>query len=367
MNFALRLAIAPVVASLLAACATGGGAPIGRYDFRYSAGGDSTIRPYQVFDDGRATYLQFSEPPSPDLRISVAAASSRIDQPIERRGGLLVIPSVANALVVSTNGVTAQVRYQGPDRRTQIAVASGVDAAPPASNVISTPVPIADVPVTSTSTPAAKPEAAASVSAAAPAAPKTTSAQPPDPASIDSLILAVGGNTSTPSRDGSALARVFRADAIRSSGSGRDEQIQIRFAAARPVNLAFTTPDGAPLRAQWSADGLVVTLDAVPVFLVSDSVTTVQVRREAPDYRFDPTNAAHLTGVFDQDGATYFKFAGPVSHLTIVDAAGRSNGTQKGAYYKFNGVSRRFTITADGISVEVTREGTGRFTDQVTS
>lgn len=163
----------------------------------------------------------------------------------------------------------------------------------------------------------------------------------------------------------SLLASVFGAQAIR---DGDDAHIQIRFNAQPPKKLTFRSLDDTNLHPDWDEHTHVVTIDRAASFVVSDGTRRVRVDRQvATVYQFDANNAAHLEAVFDAQGATYFKFAPSVVRVNVTDQGQRSNGAQKGRYYRFNGVSDQFTATADGAAVTVTRRKDVRFTDKESS
>lgn len=100
----------------LSACAMPQGDTIGRFDFRYTIRGSAPHRPYQVFDDGTATYLQFTGEPPPELTVSLGAPTAGVPQHATRRGPYLFVPAVANALVVGEGDARVQIRYTGPTR-----------------------------------------------------------------------------------------------------------------------------------------------------------------------------------------------------------------------------------------------------------
>jgi hypothetical protein len=100
-------------------------------------------------------------------------------------------------------------------------------------------------------------------------------------------------------------------------------------------------------------------------FVVSDDTVQVEVARVAGTvYDFDRANTASLEGVFDKEGATYFKFADTVGHVTVADAKHMGSGEQKGRYYKFNGTADQFIVNVDGNVVNVTRKHDVRFFDR---
>lgn len=351
LNNVPRLLIAlALAAAALAGCATGGGDPIANYDFRYAMAGDDGVRPYQVYDDGKSTYLQLAAPVD-DLHIAVATASGRIEQPIVRRGAVLVIPSIARTLVLTQKGSLAEVRYQGPERASTIRAATTEATTAVANDSAAATADVAALPVQT-----------AAIGAA------------PLPASTGSATPTAIAPAAAPVADqGSALARSFGALAIRQTGTGDVARIQIRFAAkapgrADPAALSFLATNGTPLVAQWNADGTIVSLPVVPVVLVTDHRTTVQIERIATsEYRLDPANAAHLEGVFDDNGATYFKFAPSARAIAVTGDGINATGEQKDRFYKLPGVADRFTATADGQSTSVTRVQTVRFADRVVS
>jgi hypothetical protein len=150
----------------------------------------------------------------------------------------------------------------------------------------------------------------------------------------------------------SLLAKYFGANAIRDAD---DTHTQIRF-DARPEGVRFATADGASLHPDWNATTHVMTIDRAAHFSVSDAAHYVAIDRSAQTvYDFAPGNAAHLESVFDQSGQTFFKFASSVINVTVADVDHLGSGEQKGRYYRFNGTSGQFIVTADGQTVNVLR------------
>ncbi|MCP3712593.1 TrbG/VirB9 family P-type conjugative transfer protein [Paraburkholderia sp. CNPSo 3274] len=150
----------------------------------------------------------------------------------------------------------------------------------------------------------------------------------------------------------SLLAKYFGANAIR---DGDDTHTQIRF-AAKPKDLKFTRADGSSLHPKWDADTSVMTIDRVDRFVVADPTNRVEVARSAGTvYDFPAGNGAHLEAVFDEGGQTYFKFAPTVINVTVADVHHLGSGEQKGRFYRFNGTSEQFIVTADGNTVSVLR------------
>ena len=150
----------------------------------------------------------------------------------------------------------------------------------------------------------------------------------------------------------SLLAKYFGANAIR---DGDDTHTQIRF-AAKPKDLKVTRADGSSLHPKWDADTGVMTIDRADRFVVADATNRVEVARSAGTvYDFPAGNGAHLEAVFDEGGQTYFKFAPTVINVTVADVHHLGSGEQKGRFYKFNGTSEQFIVTADGNTVSVLR------------
>ncbi|MEK6417989.1 MAG: hypothetical protein V4801_00125 [Burkholderia gladioli] len=150
----------------------------------------------------------------------------------------------------------------------------------------------------------------------------------------------------------SLLAKYFGANAIR---DGDDTHTQIRF-ASKPKDLKFTTADGKSLHPKWDADAGVMTIDRADRFVVADATNRVEVARNAGTvYDFPAGNAAHLESVFDEAGQTYFKFSPSVINVMVADVHHLGSGEQKGRYYKFNGTSEQFIVTADGQTISVLR------------
>jgi hypothetical protein len=150
----------------------------------------------------------------------------------------------------------------------------------------------------------------------------------------------------------SLLAKYFGANAIR---DGDDTHTQIRF-AEKPKDLKVVSSDGVSLHPKWNADTGVMTIDRAERFTVSDATNRVEVARSAGTvYKFPAGNGAHLEAVFDEGGQTYFKFAPTVINITVADVHHLGSGEQKGRFYKFNGTSEQFIVTADGQTVSVLR------------
>jgi hypothetical protein len=150
----------------------------------------------------------------------------------------------------------------------------------------------------------------------------------------------------------SLLAKYFGANAIR---DGDDTHTQIRF-AEKPKDLKVVSSDGASLHPKWNADTDVMTIDRAERFTVSDATNRVEVARSAGTvYEFPAGNRAHLEAVFDEGGQTYFKFASTVINITVADVHHLGSGEQKGRFYRFNGTSEQFIVTADGQTVSVLR------------
>ena len=150
----------------------------------------------------------------------------------------------------------------------------------------------------------------------------------------------------------SLLAKYFGANAIR---DGDDTHTQIRF-AAKPKDLKFVSVDGVSLHPKWDADADVMTIDRAEHFVVSDNAHRVEVARSSGTvYDFPARNPAHLEAVFDENGQTFFKFAPSVINVTVADVHHLGSGEQKGRFYKFNGTSEQFIVTADGQTVSVLR------------
>ncbi|PVX85835.1 TrbG/VirB9 family P-type conjugative transfer protein [Paraburkholderia unamae] len=169
----------------------------------------------------------------------------------------------------------------------------------------------------------------------------------------------VSATMAAPAHIDSQLARDFGANAIRDAD---DAHTQLRFNGKPARDLAFTTPEGGSLHPHWDAATSVMTIDRAPRFTVSDGTHRVEVARTAATvYDFAATNPAHLEAVFDQDGSTYFKFAPTVINVSVVDDRHLGSGEQKGRYYRFNGTSATFNVSADGQSVRVTRRHDVRY------
>jgi hypothetical protein len=180
---------------------------------------------------------------------------------------------------------------------------------------------------------------------------------------IAAIAAAAGAGNEAPSqaRD-SLLASKFGATAIR---DGDDSHIQIKFAAKPATELKVVDETGKSLRPKWDDATNVLTINRAERFVVSNGTDQIEMARVAGTvYDFDVANHASLQGVFDKDGATFFKFADTVGHVTVSDVKHLGNGEQKGRFYKFNGTADQFIVNADGNVVNVTRKHDVRFFDR---
>jgi len=177
--------------------------------------------------------------------------------------------------------------------------------------------------------------------------------------------LSIQANKADQLRSGvqsSLLASVFGAEAIR---DGDATHTQIRFGSAQDPKLTVETLDGVSLHPKWDAQAHVLTIDRAPQFVVANASQRVEVARvEGAVYDFPTTNPAHLEAVFDQDGATFFKFADTVVAAKAMNADHSGTGEQKGRYYRFNGIATTFIATGDGQAVTVTRRHDVRYFDR---
>jgi hypothetical protein len=163
----------------------------------------------------------------------------------------------------------------------------------------------------------------------------------------------------------SKLASLFGATAIRDSD---DTHIQIRFGQKPNADLKFQTPDGRSLHPEWSRNTPVVTFDRAPTFVVTDGISRVTLDRGVvTDYDFPINNDAHLLGVFDAQGQTFFKFAPSVIKVTVTNGQGMEDGKQRGTNYMYRGIADVFKAQADGASVSVKRRVVTRFNERATS
>jgi hypothetical protein len=160
----------------------------------------------------------------------------------------------------------------------------------------------------------------------------------------------------------SLLASVFGAEAIR---DGDATHTQIRFTSAQGPKLSVETLDAVSLHPEWDAKTHVLTIDRAAKFVVSNKNQRIEVARvEGAVYNFPSDNPAHLEAVFDDDGATFFKFADTVVSAQVTNSDHSGTGAQKGRYYRFNGIASTFIATGDGQTVTVTRRHEVRYFDR---
>jgi hypothetical protein len=180
-------------------------------------------------------------------------------------------------------------------------------------------------------------------------------------APLSDPIVAIAAENSGPLGD-SLLASKLGALAIR---DGDDTHVQILFAAKPLKELKVSDTEGNSLKPQWDDATNILTVKRAERFVVSDDTVQVEVARVAGTvYDFDRANTASLEGVFDKAGATYFKFADTVGHVTVADAKHMGSGEQTGRYYKFNGTADQFIVNVDSNVVNVTRKHEVRFFDR---
>lgn len=156
----------------------------------------------------------------------------------------------------------------------------------------------------------------------------------------------------------STLADAFGALAIRDNKSGR---IEIRF-AQRPTDLNVRIAGGSALSWDWDEARGVLSFPITNRFVVSGGNKSIEVAR-APGIAYDfPTpNAAGLETVFEEGSATYLAFHQSVAHVNVFDDNHTGSGEHQDKAYKFNGISRRLTVIADGNVVTVERHPQIRF------
>ncbi|MEX3628543.1 MAG: TrbG/VirB9 family P-type conjugative transfer protein [Burkholderia sp.] len=350
-SLAWRVSVALLVTlSALAGCATTPGAQLGRYDFQYSATGDVAVRPYQVFDDGTTTYLQFKRPLAPTARVLLDVPSGQLPQSIDRQGQVVSVPSIANRLTITDGSANATVNYTGPARRPRYVIdtanpVAGTSAAN-ASGVTTASVPDADV----TATPIA---ASTATSIAAPIA--TSSAPTTGPAST--LSAGSPGAQGVPLIPRTTLDSAFGIVAIQTSVDGTT----LQFANRPDPALLITDERGYPLDPVWHADQHTLVVKPVSRFRIRTPEFTFDVARvDGVVYRYDP--GMGLKSVFDARGFTYFAFNRVPRQLRVVDERGRAvRGRRHGEAYRYRGTPSRVVITLDGATFEVTRTPVTRF------
>jgi len=182
--------------------------------------------------------------------------------------------------------------------------------------------------------------------------------------SVDPIGAIAASSADVPARE-SLLASTFGAAAIR---DGDDSHIQIKFTTKPIEEIKVVDDAGESLRPKWDDASNVLTINRAERFVVSDASNKVEVARVGGTvYDFDTANKASLESVFDKDGATFFKFADTVGHLTVSDVKHLGTGEQKGRYYKFNGTADQFIVNADGNVVNVTRRHAVQFFDRAKS
>jgi hypothetical protein len=163
----------------------------------------------------------------------------------------------------------------------------------------------------------------------------------------------------------SKLASWFNATGIRDSD---DTHIQMRFSQKPKANLKFETPDGSSLHPEWRSDTPVVTFDRAQAFVVTDGISKVTVDRDVVTvYEFPKDNTAHLQGVFDANGRTFFKFAPSVIKISVVNGKGAEDGEQRGSNYMYRGIEDSFKAQGDGVPVYIKRRLVTRFSEKGTS
>ncbi|WP_369050177.1 TrbG/VirB9 family P-type conjugative transfer protein [Burkholderia gladioli] len=337
------LAVAPITAalSLSAGCATTPGSLVGQFDFQYSASGAAEVRPYQVFDDGAQTFLQFDHPLPANAQIFISVPSGQLPQALTRNGELVSVPSIANGLTIVAGTARASVAYRGKSHATRYDVRSPLAAAPAGTQspaAATAPVPdqtLAAVPI-------------------APSGAGTNDNTGPTPASASPRPAV---DLAAVERKRPTLQSAFGIERIE---AGPDGTTRLIFTNPPDPTLMVVDQRGYPLDPVWLAKENALIVRPVDQLRITTPEFSFDVARvSGVAYRYDATLG--LKKVFDERGSTYFAFDHVPRHLKITDGQGRGRGWRRGAYYRYRGTRDHYQVTLDGTTFDVTRASIVRF------
>ncbi|MDN7919255.1 TrbG/VirB9 family P-type conjugative transfer protein [Burkholderia gladioli] len=338
----LRLLAAAPVAALLglnAGCATTPGTQVGQFDFQYSASGAGEVRPYQVFDDGSQTFLQFDHPLPTNAQVFINVPSGQLPQTITRNGELISVPSIADGLTIVAGDARASVLYRGRSHATRYDVRDSIATTPPDQLAAATPTPVPDTAVASVPIASSEPQAAGTHGAPFASA----AAMAPNPGA--------GGRLRPTLQSAFGIARIE---------AGPDGSTRLIFATKPDPTLMVADQRGYPLDPVWLAGEKALVVRPVDRLRITTPEFSFEVARVSGIvYRYDPTLG--LKKVFDERGTTYFAFDHAPRRLKITDEHGRGRGSRRGAYYRYRGTRDRYVVTLDGTTFDVTRAPVVRF------
>lgn len=156
----------------------------------------------------------------------------------------------------------------------------------------------------------------------------------------------------------SLLAGAFDAVGIRDTKAGR---IEIRF-GEKPADLAVKDSAGKPLDTEWRDIDHILSFPTVDRFTVISGGKAVEVARvPGTHYAFPANNEAGLERVFEKDNATYLSFRHSLANVAVFNEQHEGSGELKDRFYKFNGISARLAVIADGSVLNVERSPEVRF------
>ncbi|WP_186239567.1 TrbG/VirB9 family P-type conjugative transfer protein [Burkholderia gladioli] len=337
----LRLLAAAPVAALLglnAGCATTPGTQVGQFDFQYSASGAGEVRPYQVFDDGSQTFLQFDHPLPASAQVFINVPSGRLPQVISRTGELVSVPSIADGLTIVVDDARASVVYRGKTRATRYDVGGSLAAAPSDPQTTATPTAVPDTAVASVPISSAEPQAARTGPGA----------------------LASAAPATAPGAGGPMRPTLLSAFGIERIESGPDGATRLIFATQPDPTLMVADQRGYPLDPVWLASEKALIVRPVDRVRITTREFSFEVARVAGVvWRYD--TALGLKKVFEARGQTYFAFDRVPHSLRVADEHGHVRGRRRGAFYRYRGTPDRFVLTRDGATYEVVRSSEVRF------
>lgn len=150
------------------------------------------------------------------------------------------------------------------------------------------------------------------------------------------------------------LRNTFGAVAVRDRANEGLIQLRLRGDIERAPSIE--TMDGETVPTIWDTQSKILTFKWGTRFVVTDGVTGLEVNRLSTyGYNVEGESSGRLEMVFDRDGATYFRFAEGVQHVSVLDGQGQGNGERKGRYYRFAGVTERYQVQVDGHAIQVSR------------
>lgn len=243
MSIELRHHIVATAALLAVASSTSAAQP-GAYDFTYRMGGERTVLPLQVFDDGKETYFQWRASTQVVPAIIADTPQGPRVATYHRSGAFIVVPGVATSYRLQFGSLTGQVSYAGPARAVTVGSAPTTEqpAAQPAM-----------------ATPAASPSTAMPKATPVVARNAVSSGYVVD-ASIAGSAAPPAGVQTAPAETAGAPTPVVRADVPPAAAGPRTQAVRVPFETGRSQMTAAAQRE---IRRAFAGEGTITSVTIV--------------------------------------------------------------------------------------------------------